>query len=109
LPYPEKAEEAKNIEILAMGLATLAEENHKHYGGELFMGDEDLEFVARALKVSDPYGKAKLKRGAGMIVHYKKGKGQGVNAGSCEWVAGLIHKDFYTEQITRNILSTFLS
>jgi hypothetical protein len=28
-------------------------------------------------------------------------------AGSCEWVAGLKFKDYYTETITRNVLNRF--
>ncbi|MCA9837011.1 MAG: hypothetical protein KC422_08850 [Trueperaceae bacterium] len=108
LPFPEKAEEAKNIDILAMGLATLAEDDHGLEGAELFMGEEDLNFVARALGVNDKAGKEKLKRAAGMIVTYHNGKGLVVSAGTCEWVAGLIHQDFFTQQITRNVLTRFL-
>jgi hypothetical protein len=47
----------------------------------------------------------KVKRGSGMIVCLDKGKGTVFNAGSCEWVAGLIARDPFIEKITSNVLT----
>lgn len=49
----------------------------------------------------------KVKYGAGMIVHMARGKGEVISAATCEWVMGLKRNDFYTMQITRNILERF--
>jgi hypothetical protein len=37
-------------------------------------------------------------------VVYKLGLGSVFNAGSCEWVAGLIKGDKAVEQVTRNVV-----
>ena len=42
-----------------------------------------------------------------MLVHMNRGRGEVVTAASCEWVMGLKHKDFFTQQVTRNILDRF--
>ena len=46
-------------------------------------------------------------RGNGLLISVQKGSGHIVNAGSCEWVAGLITQDADTQTITRNVLSQF--
>ena len=43
-------------------------------------------------------------RGNGCIADYRRGAGAVFNAGSCEWVAGLIAQDRSVEQVTRNVL-----
>ena len=43
-----------------------------------------------------------------MVVTFTRGKGMVFHAGSCEWVAGLKFKDYYTETITRNVLNRFI-
>jgi len=43
-----------------------------------------------------------------MIVSFKKGLGEVFHAGSCEWVAGLLHHDPQVEKVTRNVLSRLL-
>jgi hypothetical protein len=42
-----------------------------------------------------------------MLVHMNRGRGEVVTAASCEWVMGLKRKDFFTQQVTRNILDRF--
>jgi hypothetical protein len=42
------------------------------------------------------------------VVSFERGKGEVFCAGTCEWVNGLIEKDFYVERITRNVLNRFL-
>lgn len=110
LPYPTYQDGApKGIEILAMGLATLVEEDHGNADSHFFIGYHDLRFVAEALVgCATPDNQEQLKRGAGMMVVYQRGQGMVFNAGSCEWVAGLISKDFWTERITRNVLDRFI-
>lgn len=109
LPFPTHEDGAPDgIEILAMGLATVIEEDHGNPGAVLFIGDEDADFAAEML-----YGEAtpetvnKIKRGSGMIVEYRRGAGRVFNAGSCEWVAGLIADDYFVDRITRNVLDRF--
>ena len=75
------------LEILALGMASQVEESADLPAG--FLNDEDGRFNAETL-----YGTPsdenldKVKRGNGMIVNFKRGKGEVFHAGSCEWVAG---------------------
>ena len=109
LPSPTRKDGApEGIEILAMGLATVIEEDHGNPGTDCYIGDSDVRFVAEAV-----LGKAsaenieRMKRGAGMIATYKRGRGEVFNAGSCEWVAGLIARDPAVERVTRNVLNRY--
>jgi len=43
----------------------------------------------------------------GAIAYFERGKGSVFNAGSCVWVRGLAYEDFFTMQITRNVLNRF--
>jgi hypothetical protein len=111
LPFPTHEDGApEDIEILAMGLATVVEEDHGNPGSVFFIGDGDVRFAAEML-----YGKAtdetmeKVKRGSGMIVEYRRGAGRVFNTGTCEWVAGLIAEDDFVGRITRNVLDEFSS
>ena len=47
--------------------------------------------------------------GSGMVVSFTRKKGEVFCAGSCEWVAGLIAKEEFTEIITLNVLRKFTS
>lgn len=111
LPYPTYTDGApEGIEIIAMGLATLIEEDHGHPESTFFIGSGDLEAKARLV-----HGQATnenidaLKRGSGMIVYFERGKGAVFHAGSCEWVSGLIQRDPYVEQVTRNVIERLRS
>lgn len=104
LPYPTgEGAPPEGLEILALGMASQAEENADLPPG--FLGDEDARFSAETL-----YGEVtpdtldRVKRGNGMIVHFAKGSGGVFHAGSCEWVAGLIRKDAMVEKVTENVL-----
>ena len=98
------------IEILAMGLAVLAEENHGDRGTVAFLGDDDLRFAAEAVHgAASPEAMETMRRGSGMIVTFRKGQGEVFTAGTCEWVAGLIDRDPFVERITRNVLDRFLA
>lgn len=97
-----------NLLILAVGLATLLEEDH---GNEhtIFIGSEDAEFAAKALYgTATPENIDRCKRGAGMIAFFERGQGSVFTAGTCEWVAGLIDRDPQVVQVTKNVLNRFL-
>jgi len=88
-----------------MGLAVMAEENHGDRGVVPFLGDDDMRFAAEAVHgAATPEAMEKMRRGSGMIVSFKKGRGEVFTAGTCEWVAGLIDRDPFVERITRNVL-----
>jgi len=109
LPFPTRADGAPpGIEILGLGLATLLEEDHGNFGTDLFIGDEDAAFLAEALHgTQGPEAIQQIKRGAGMIASYRRGQGEVFNAGSCEWVAGLIARDPQVERVTKNVLDRY--
>ncbi len=109
LPYATHSDGAPdNLLILAMGLSTAYEADHGN--GKLpFIGNEDAEFAARAVHgEATPELIDRYKRGSGMIATFERGKGSVFTAGSCEWVAGLIDRDPYVEQVTKNVLDRFL-
>ena len=110
LAYPSGAEAVpESLEILALGLSTLAEEGETVREGEVFIGLEDAAFAARTLEGrEDAEAIDRVKRGSGMIVSFRRGKGEVFHAGSCEWVAGLIRRDAAVMQVTRNVLNRFL-
>jgi hypothetical protein len=96
------------MEILAMGLASTWEPDHGNAGSSIFIGTEDTKSLAYSLyRRTDAETVDQVKRGSGMIVCFDKGKGTVFNAGSCEWVAGLIARDPFVERITSNVLSRF--
>lgn len=47
------------------------------------------------------------KYGSSMIAVMSKGKGEVFNAGTASWINGLRDGDFYTQQITRNVLNRY--
>ena len=110
LPFPTaQAGAPEGLEILAMGHASVLEENHGNPGTDLFIGDEDLAFAAETLfGAATPEAMDKLRRSSGMIVTFPKGRGEVFHAGTCEWVAGLIDRDPYVEAVTRTVLERYL-
>jgi hypothetical protein len=50
----------------------------------------------------------RVKRGAGMIVNFPRGRGEVFHAGSCEWVAALLRRDAMVERVTANVLRRYL-
>jgi hypothetical protein len=110
LPYPTGADGAPvdNIEILAMGPAVMVEDDHKNPLSEVWWEDDDARVISRALFGDDsPENIDKIRYGSGMIVNDHRGRGEVVNAGSCMWVLGLRRREFFTEQITRNVLMRY--
>ncbi|MER8368984.1 N,N-dimethylformamidase beta subunit family domain-containing protein [Mesorhizobium sp. M0306] len=110
LPYPEPDSGAPDgLQVLAVGMASQVEESADIPLKDQFLGDEDGRFTAETL-----FGEAsdanldKVKRGNGMIVNFRRGKGEVFHAGSCEWVAGLLRQDAMVERVTRNVLDRYL-
>jgi hypothetical protein len=91
LPYPTHADGApQSLEILAMAPAML---------------DVDEQSIVAMLYDGDPPEHLKdRKYGAGMIAAFRRGKGTVFNAGSAEWVRGLIQNDHAVGRITTNVL-----
>ena len=50
-----------------------------------------------------------VRYGSGMMVSMKRGKGGVFTAGLSEWIMGLAKREFYTQQVTRNVLNRFMS
>jgi hypothetical protein len=111
LPYPtgEDGVEPSDVDIIAMNVATLVEEDHGHPGAQLFARDAEARFVARVVHDDESTETIeRISRGSGMMVLYRRGRGAVFNASSCEWVNGLRLGDPFTEQITHNVLRRFL-
>jgi len=110
LPYPSAAEAVPDgLEILALGLASNREVARGVDAAELFLGDEDCAFRAELLHGEiNPETLALAGRGSGMIVNFRRGKGEVFHAGSVEWVAGLLRRDPQVERVTRNVLERYL-
>ena len=99
----------KGLQILALGMSSLKEESADIAADDQFLSDADAKFVAEVLVGNDSAGAVeKVKRGAGMIVNFPRGKGEVFHAGSCEWVAGLLRGDAMVEKVTANVLDRYL-
>lgn len=111
LPVPIGDDGApENLQILAMGWATLAETGLPAHRYAQAIGNADAVFRASLLAGrTDPDAVAKHSRGSGMMVSFRLGAGEVFTAGTCEWVVGLQANDFYTASITKNVLDRFLA
>ncbi len=111
LPYVASGEQVpEGLEILALGLSSTIEEGPTIVAGKVFLGSEDAEYVASVLKgSSDAQAVEATKRGCGMIVNFRRGRGEVFHAGTCEWVAGLLRQDEMVIQVTRNVLDRYLT
>lgn len=109
LPYPTGSDGAPaSVQILGMAPAQNMEGEHLGEGFRYYLRDKDVRHIAETMLGSpSPENIAKRRYGSGMLVHMPLGRGEVVTAGSCEWVMGLKRNDFYTQQITRNILDRF--
>lgn len=111
LPFPESCDTVPDdLVIIAMGPARLRESGRGVTDGSLFVGDDDALFLAETLYGrSDEPTLARVDRGSGMVVHFRRGMGEVFHAGTTEWVAGLLRGDTAVEKVTRNVLDRFLS
>ncbi|MFK0007802.1 N,N-dimethylformamidase beta subunit family domain-containing protein [Paenarthrobacter sp. NPDC090520] len=98
----------ENLEILAMTPAVFGAEDR--WSGTVPIGaplEEATALLEEAYDGNPPEYQTDTVRGAAMIAAFVRGKGEVLTAGSTEWVNGLIHRDPFTEQITRNVLNRF--
>ncbi|HEV7416300.1 MAG TPA: hypothetical protein VGN98_09085, partial [Tianweitania sediminis] len=108
LPYPVEAPGVPaDIDILAMSPAVLFEYEHEGEGVRYYVRDSDLNGLAELAADDFPTARRKFQYGSGMVVGMKRGRGEVLTAGSCEWIMGLTRSDPFTEQITRNALDRF--
>jgi hypothetical protein len=110
LPEPTATSGAPpGLEILALGMASLMEERADVPPDERFLSDDDAKYVAQTvLGDGSDSGVDRVKRGAGMIVRFARGRGEVFHAGSCEWVAALLRRDPSVERVTGNVLTRYL-
>lgn len=110
LPFPTGEDGAPtSIEILAMSPAVLAERQFDAPGFRNYAGDADQRQKAEFRFGSiDAETMARSRYGSGMMVHMRRGLGEVVTAGSCEWVMGLARGEPFTCLVTRNVLDRFL-
>jgi hypothetical protein len=110
LPEPTETSGAPpGLEILALGMSSLKEERTAVPLDDRFLSDDDAKYVAQTLlgDSGDP-AVDRVKRGAGMIVSFARGRGEVFHAGSCEWVAALSRRDPMVERVTTNVLTRYL-
>jgi hypothetical protein len=90
-------------------MSSLMEERTAVPLDDRFLSDEDAKYVAQIL-IGDGGEPAvdRVKRGAGMIVNFARGRGEVFHAGSCEWVAALSRRDPMVERVTMNVLKRYL-
>jgi len=110
LPEPTETSGAPpGLQILALGMSSLREERTDTPLDDRYLSDEDAKYVAE-IRLGDTSDSAvdRVKRGAGMIVNFARGRGEVFHAGSCEWVAALLKRDPMVERVTRNVLARYL-
>ena len=105
LPYPVADPGVpEGIEILAMSPAVLFEYEHEGPGYRYYVRDSDLHGLAELGPDDYATNRRAYQYGSGMVTAMKRGDGEVLCAGSCEWVMGLTRRDPFTETITRNAL-----
>ena len=94
------------LEIVGLSPATTLAHSTGAHDADEFIGTVDAEEVAATIyRRVDAETLGRASRGNGMMAEYRLGSGAVFNAGSCEWVAGLIAGDPAVEQVTRNVLT----
>ena len=107
LPYPTHKDGAPgSLEIIAMAPTGGLYESKRH--NQLINSPREeviplLDTVPASYEISE----GNRDYGSAMIGVCEVGKGTVFNAGCSEWVSGLIHQDYFVEQITRNVLSRY--
>jgi len=92
-----------------LGMSSLEEAKLNIPVDDRFLSDEDAKFAAEILVGDDSEAAVeRVKRGAGMIVNFRRGRGEVFHAGSCEWVAALSRRDALVERVTANVLTRYL-
>jgi hypothetical protein len=94
-----------DLTIVGLSLATTLSHHTGPHDRDNFIDNLDAEEVARTkYGVVTPETVAMASRGNGCMAEYRRGQGAVFNAGSCEWVAGLIARERPVEVVTRNVL-----
>jgi hypothetical protein len=94
-----------SLEIIGLSPATTLAHATGPNDRDPFIGRLDAEEVAQVLYGgTGPEAMGRASRGNGCMAEYRRGRGAVFNAGSCEWVAGLIARERPVEQVTRNVL-----
>ncbi len=97
---------AGEVTIVGLSPATTLAHSTGPQDEDSFIGRLDAEEVALVVYgevTAETLGRAS--RGNGCMVEHRRGKGAVFNAGSCEWVAGLIAGDVVVERVARRVLS----
>lgn len=105
LPFAEDAGLRGRLEIVGMSPAATLSHHTSAADRDLFIGHLDAEDTARVIYGAvneETLGRAS--RGNGCMAEYRRGLGAVFNAGSCEWVSGLIEREPTVERVTRNVL-----
>ncbi len=96
----------EGLEIIAMAPAAFAESPSPY---RPLIPPEQLEVVAEiAYGSADADAQARVLRGHAVMASFRKGQGEVFNAGTTEWVHGLVAQDPFVTRITRNVLKRFL-
>ncbi len=95
-----------DLTIIALSPATTMAHSTGRHDEDRFIGTLDAEdLAARLYGGRTPEAIGRAARGNGCMAHYRRGRGGVFNAGSCEWVAGLIARDAPVERVTRRVLT----
>jgi N,N-dimethylformamidase beta subunit-like, C-terminal len=111
LPYPTFDDGAPaSLEIIGMCPAVAYEEDR--FQGSVPLGDppgslSGLPDLPEGLRSEHDAGGRRPRYGSGMMASFTRGAGTVFNAGASQWVAGLVHQDWFVERITRNVLDRF--
>ncbi len=103
LPYPTGSDSPpETLEILAMTPAVIGERDF--WNGQVIRNSpEEHPFLILAPIAGDRPVET-IRFGSGMVASFTRGYGLVVNAGTTEWVNGLIVRDPFVEIVTRNVL-----
>ncbi len=97
---------AGELTIVGLSPATTLAHSTGPDDADDFIGKLDAREVAEIVyRSTSAEALARAARGNGMMAEYRRGRGAVFNAGSCEWVAGLIAREPAVERVTRTILT----
>jgi N,N-dimethylformamidase beta subunit-like protein len=102
LPFPTGSDAApESLEIVALAPAVIGEIDQ--WGGRYPLNASEAE-AAVIHSLIDGRRIERRRYGSGMVASFERGRGTVFNAGSTEWVHGLIQRDPFVEAITHNVL-----
>ena len=106
LPFAAGAGLQGALTIVGLSPATALSHATGPWDRDGFIADLDATDIAREIYgavTAETMGRAA--RGNGCMAEYRRGKGAVFNAGSCEWVNGLIAREATVERVTRRVLT----